>query len=79
MNTSIERKYSVGFEGISQERLMECVDQNAKVGRNQDRIFPEVPVENHTEKSPIYHCLKCACFLMASGIHSSIPDFPNFC
>lgn len=50
MNTSIEQKYLIGFGGISWERLTEYVDQNDKVGRNQGRIFAEMPVENQSEK-----------------------------
>lgn len=72
MNTSIEQKYLIGFGGISWERLAEYVDQYDKVGRNQDRIFAEMPVENQSEKLPIYHCLKCACFPVESGIHSGV-------
>lgn len=50
MNTSIEQKYLIGFGGISWEMLTEYVDQNDKVGRNQGRIFAEMPVENQSEK-----------------------------
>lgn len=79
MNTSIEQKYLIGSGGKSRDRLMEYVDQFDKEGRNQDRMFAEMPVENEAEKLPVHQCLKCACFTVESGIHSSIPGFPNFC
>lgn len=46
---------------------MEHVDQNNKMGRIQDRIFAEMPVENEAGKLPIHHCLECACFPMESA------------
>lgn len=57
---------------------MEFVDQIDQEGRNQDRVFAEMPVKNEAEKLPIHQCLKSACFPMESGIHSSIPGFPDF-
>ncbi|NXS16891.1 WDR44 protein, partial [Mystacornis crossleyi] len=65
----IEQIYSISSGGKSRERLMEYMDQNDKEGRNQGRIFAEMPMENGW-KSSLFITVSSIC----SGFDEDLDD-----